>query len=331
MSVVAWRELGVRGHDPQLLLPGQGLLALHVPAVGELPAVLVDPLLGDVVRGVGRAGRVVDEERPVRHQRLLLADPADRAVREVLGEVVALLGRRRRLDRRGAVVERRLVLVVLAADEAVEGLEPAATGRPGVERTHRRGLPDRHLVALAELRRRVAVELERHRQRSLGVGTHRALAGRGRRGLGDAAHRHRVVVATRQQRLARGRAQGRRVEAVEPQPAGRQALRGGRVAGTAEGAGGAEPDVVEQDHQDVRGALRREQRLDGRESWCPGPWRRTSSARSPGGRGSAAWCGRDGRSSSVSSPRALLRASWCGMSSLRVHHAMWAAHLSPCG
>ena len=146
-------------------------------------------------------GREVDEERLVRHQRLLLADPADAVVGQVLGEVIALLGRRRRLDRRRAVVQGRVPLVVLAADEPVELLEPAPAGRPRVERPHRRRLPHRHLVALAELRRRVAVQLQRHRQRRLGVRAQRAVARRRGRRLGDPAHPHRMVVAARQQRL----------------------------------------------------------------------------------------------------------------------------------
>ena len=198
----------------------------------NLPGVLVGPLLRHVVRRVGRARREVDEERLVRHQRLLLADPADRPVGQVLGEVVALLGRRRRLDRRRAVVQRRIPLVVLAADEPVERLEPAAARRPRVERAHRRRLPHRHLVALAELRRRVAVQLQRHRQRRLGVRPQRAVARRRRRRLGDAAHPDRVVVAAGQQRLPGRRAQRRGVEPVVPQPAGGEPL-GGRRAGTA--------------------------------------------------------------------------------------------------
>ena len=116
--------------------------------------------------------------------------------------MVALLGGRRRLDRGRPVVERGVPLVVLAADEAVERLEAAAARRPGVERAHRRGLPDRHLVALAELRRRVAVQLQRHRERRLRVRPQRAVAGRRGRRLGDAAHADRVVVAAGEHRLA---------------------------------------------------------------------------------------------------------------------------------
>ena len=120
----AGRQLRVRGTTPSCLLPREGRLALGVPAIGELAGVLVRPLQRHVVRGVGRAGREVHEERLVRRQRLLGRDPVDRAVGQVLGEVVALLGGRLRLDRGGAVVEGRVVLVVLAADEAVEVSNP---------------------------------------------------------------------------------------------------------------------------------------------------------------------------------------------------------------
>ena len=98
----------------------------------------------------------VHEERLVGHERFLLADPVDRLVGRVLREVVSLLGRLLGLHRRRALVDRGVVLVRLAADEAVEVLEPTAAGRPSVEGPHRARLPDRHLVVFAELRRRIA-------------------------------------------------------------------------------------------------------------------------------------------------------------------------------
>ena len=231
----------------------------------EAALVLVRPLDRHVVRRVRGARREVGEERLVRHQRLLLADPVDRAVGHVLREVVALLRGAVRLDRDRAVVQRRRVLVGLAADEAVEVLEAAAAAGPGVERPQRARLPDRHLVALAELRGRVAVQLERLRQRRRGVRANRVVPRRGRRDLGDSAHADRVVVASRQQRLAGRRAQRGRVEAVVLQPVRGQALRHGRRAGPAERARRAEADVVEQHDQHVRRTRRRAQRLDRRE------------------------------------------------------------------
>ncbi len=179
--------------------------------------------------------------------------------------MVALFGRLLHLDRRGALVERRVPLVGLAADEAVEVLEAAAAGGPGVERPDRARLPHRHFVALAELRRGVAVQLQRPRERRHGVGQHRAVARRAGGDLGDAAHAGRMVVAPGQQRLARRRAQGRGVEAVVLQAARRQLLRVRRLAGAAEGARRAEAGVVDQDDQDVGRALRRAQLLNRRE------------------------------------------------------------------
>ena len=58
-------------------------------------------------------------------------DELDRVVGQVLGEVVALLGRARRLDRVVVVDEVGVALVGLAAEEAVEALEAAARAASG--------------------------------------------------------------------------------------------------------------------------------------------------------------------------------------------------------
>ena len=112
-------------------------------------------------------------------------------------------------------------------------------------------------MALAELGRRIAVELQRQRQRRLGVRQHRGVAGCRGRGLGDAAHADRMMVAAGQQRLPRRRAQRRGVEPGVLQPARGQLLEVGRLARPAEGAAGAEADVVDQDDQHVGRALGR--------------------------------------------------------------------------
>ena len=284
---MARRQLGVGRDHAELLLAREGPLAQRVPAVVELARVLVGPLLGDVVRRVGGAGREVDEERLVGHQRLLLADPLDRLVGHVAHEVVALFGRALGLDRRRALVQRRVVLVRLAADEAVEVLE-AAAGRPVVERAQRARLPDRHLVALAELGGRVPVELEDLRQRSARVRAHRVVARRRRRDLGDAAHPHRVVVAAAQQRRPRRRAQRRRVEAVEassprPRAAPRSASRTARRTRSTRRSPRRRSGRPARSAPPPAGAAPRSARTT-----CPGPWRRTSPARTARDRGSAA-------------------------------------------
>ena len=173
---------------------------------------------------VGRARREIHEERLVGHQHLLLAHPGDGAVGQVLGERVAFLGRLGRLDGGRAFVEAGKVLVRLAADEAVEMLE-ARAGRPLVERPDGRDLPERHFVALAELRGRIAVELQDLRQRRLLLGPDAVVARRRGRHLGDRAHADRMMVSAGQQRLARGRAQSGRMEAVVLQAVGRKASR----------------------------------------------------------------------------------------------------------
>ena len=178
-------------------------------------------------------------------------------VGHVLREVVALLGAAPRLHRRRALVDRRIPLVGLAADEAVEVLEATAARRPRVERSHRARLVHRHLMALAELRRRVAVQLERLGQRRRRVGPHAGVA-RSRRGdLGDATHAHRVVVAARQQRLTRRRTQRRGVEPVVAQPARRQTFRRRCLDHAAERARRRETGVVDQHDQHIRSSRRR--------------------------------------------------------------------------
>src|SRR5208283_5782150 len=120
-------------------------------------------------------------------------------------------------DRRGAFIEGGIVLVGFAPNEPVEIFESAASAGPGVERAHWACLPDRHFVAFAELRGRVAVELEGARERRAGVRQNRVVAGRRGRNLRDAAHTHRMMVAAGQHRLTGWRAERRRVEPGEPE------------------------------------------------------------------------------------------------------------------
>ncbi len=98
-------ELAVGGDHAQRLLPGEGFLAQLVPSLVELALVLVGPVLGDVVRGVGGARGEIDEERLVGDQGLLLGDPGNRLIGHVRHQVVALFRRLRHLDRRGPFIE----------------------------------------------------------------------------------------------------------------------------------------------------------------------------------------------------------------------------------
>jgi hypothetical protein len=262
--VVALRRLCVGRDDAELFLPGERQFALPVPAVVELAFVLVGPRLRHMVRSVGRTRREIHEELLVWHQRLLLAHPGDRLVGQVLGEVVALIGRAPRMRASSALDQGRIPLICLAADEPEEMLKPG-TCRPAVERAGRARLPSRDFVALAELRRRVAVQLEDLGQRRASVGPHRGVAGRRCRHLGDATHADRMMIAAAEKRGARRRANRRRVEARVLQPLRRQSLGSWRVAWATKSARRAEAHVIEQHHQHVRRPGGRPQRLDRRE------------------------------------------------------------------
>ena len=253
VRVVA-RQLGVGGQDPELLLAGEHLLAVGVPAVVELAGVAVGPLLRHVVRGVRRAEAEVQVERLVGVDLAEVGDELDRLVDEVLGQVVALLGRPRRLDRVVVVDELGVPLARVAAQEAVEALE-AAPQRPAVVRAGRRLVDARREVPLADHVRAVAV-LEQH------LGEHPVLerhdpvvAGVAGGELGDAGHAVAVVVAAGDDAGAARRAERRRVHVVEAQAVRRERVEVRRRDRAAVAAEVTEPGVVEDDEEDVRGAL----------------------------------------------------------------------------
>jgi len=70
-----------------------------------------------MMRRVARAGRVVQEERLVRRDRLSVLDELDRLVGNVIGEVVALLGRAWLIDGVVVVDQFRVPLIGLRAEE----------------------------------------------------------------------------------------------------------------------------------------------------------------------------------------------------------------------
>ena len=193
------RQLGVLGEDAQLLLALEHLLAVALVAHVEAALVLLDPLLGGVVGGVGGAGAEVHEERLVGHDHLGVFDELDRLVGEVGGQVVAVLGHRRLLHRVVVVDQVRVPLVGLAAQEPVVALEAAADRPVALGRGHVH-LVGRDQVPLAE-HVGVPAALAQH------LGDGGALEGdvavgvgepRGR--LGDAGHAVGGVVAAGQQR-----------------------------------------------------------------------------------------------------------------------------------
>ena len=89
------------------------------------------------------------------------------------------------------------------------------------------------------------------------VRPHAGVAGKAGRELHDGAGVIDVVIAARQERRPRRRAERRGMEAVVAQSAARELLQGRHADGPAESARVPESDVVDQDDDHVRRALRR--------------------------------------------------------------------------
>src|SRR5262247_2417970 len=105
-------------HDFPVLVPS------HVETAGVAPA----PVERRLVWRMCSTGGEVGHERPRGCDRLLLADPADTLVSEIARELIALVRPLGWLDRLGVADERRIELISLAADEAVEVIEALVGG-----------------------------------------------------------------------------------------------------------------------------------------------------------------------------------------------------------
>ena len=146
-------------------------------------------------------------------------------VDEVGGEVVALLGRRRRLDLMVVVDQIGVPLAGVAAEEPVEALEAAAE-RPAVVGPGRGLLAARDQVPLADHVGVVAL-LEQDLRQEAVLERHVAVVAREAGGeLGDARHRVAVMVAARDDARPARRAQRRRVHVVVAQAVRRRARPG---------------------------------------------------------------------------------------------------------
>ena len=193
--------LRARGDHAEFELALVGLALVFVPPHVELARVPAAPVERRLVRRMGGAGGEIGEDRPVRRDRLLFADPADAVVGQVARELVALFGRLVRFHRRRAAVERREELVGLAPDEPVEIVE-AHVGRPVVERPGGGGLVVGDVVVLAEPGRGVAVLVQNLGDGGGAVGDEPAVPGIAAGNFLDDAGADAVVVAPGEQRGA---------------------------------------------------------------------------------------------------------------------------------
>ena len=254
-------QFGILWHDALGLHIGQGLFTHRIPAFVEFALVLFDPLLPNVMRGVGGAERTVQEEGLVRRHGMQAADPGDGLVDHVFRDMVTFFCRGGGFDRGGTHEQGGRPLVGFATHKAVE-LFKAIAGRPAVERTRHADLPGRGLVHLAHRARIVAVQAQHLGHRGHGVRAYAVVAGCPRRDFRDGPHPSRVVVAPRQQRLARRRTQCRGVEAVVEQAVVVDLLHGRHIARPPGHAWRAKAHVVDQDDDHVGCALRWAQRFN---------------------------------------------------------------------
>ena len=153
---VARREPCALGDDTRRELAFEPTLPGDVPAVVELPPVLLHVARGCLVRGMGGAERDVREERAIGPHARGVGHHGEELVDQVFGEVVAVLRLARRCDEVVVADEFGMELVGLAFEEAVEPVE-AAGEWPLVERSRRRALFHRGEVPLADTERGVAL------------------------------------------------------------------------------------------------------------------------------------------------------------------------------
>ena len=189
-----------------------------------------------------------------------VGDEADRAVDQILGEVIPLFGRLLRLDRVVVVDQLGIILVRVAAQEAVVAFETAAE-RPSVVGPGGARLLARGQVPLAERVGVVPVLLQDLGEEPVLERNVAVAAGVSSRALGDAGHRVGMVVASRKNARTSRRAQRGRVHVHEPQSALGQRVEIRRGDWAAVAAKLSKAGVVLHDEEHVRGALLRAQRL----------------------------------------------------------------------
>ena len=198
-------------------------------------------------------------ERLVRGDLLGVGDELDGLVRQVLGQVIALLRGARRLDLVVVVDQIRIPLAGVAAQEPVEPLETAAQ-RPAVERPGRGLELRRQQVVLADHVGAVAVLLQHLRQEPVLERDAAVVARVPGRQLVDRRRRVGVVVAAGDDARPRRRAQRRGVHVGVQQAAGGQRVEIRRRDRAAVAAELPEPGVIQHDEQHIRRASGRPQR-----------------------------------------------------------------------
>jgi hypothetical protein len=260
-TVPCWHVLGARcefgslGNNAEIFLTFERDFSLLIPAVSEFAFVLVGPLFRRVMRRMCRPRCVVQKEWPVWRNRILIAHPGDGLVRLIDAQVVALLRSPPGLHRILVLVDRRIPLVHLAADETVEIVKPQRV-RPAAMRTDHARLRAGDVVVLADPGSRVSVVLQDAAHRSRVLRNDAGVAGKAGTRLHNDAGASGMVVVTSQQRGPGRRADGRRVEPVVAQAVLGQFRQHGSLTRTAKSTRRAEAGIVDENEQNVRRIFR---------------------------------------------------------------------------
>ena len=216
------------------------------------------------MRAVRCAAGPIHEERLVGREGLVLAQPDDRVVSEVLAQMVVVVAARGvgMFDVGRVAHQARLILRRLPGQKAVEVFE-AVAGGPVIERAGGGRLFGRRVVPLAPRAGVIAVVLEHLGDggAALWYGAHVAIPVIGK--LGDLTAGDAVMVAPGEQGRACGRTHGSRVEPVVGDPLFGDLVQGRSVdlAAVSRRLRGA--DIVDEHDENVRRILR--QPFHGRE------------------------------------------------------------------
>ena len=179
---------------------------------------------------------------------MLLVDPADRVIGQVMFQMIGGIGWR--LHMRGIFDQIGFGHAAVGPQEAVEIFETQARG-PAIERSGAAHFPFRGDMPLADHRRIIAVFLQDLGHGAGAFGDQAVIAVIACRPVGDIAHADRLRIAPGQQRGAGRRTDGDGVELVITQSGLRERVEGRRGDRAAKGAAGTKADIVGHDDQDI--------------------------------------------------------------------------------
>ena len=247
------RQLRALRNPSQLFGPLEGALAVFVPAGVELALVFVGPLLRHLMRAVRGAARPIHQERLVGRKGLVLTQPGDRIVRQVLAKMVIIVTAGSvGVLYEGCVSDKaRLVLRRFPCEKSVKVLEAVACG-PIIKRACGGGVHCRGIVPLAPGPGVISIIVEHLGYGSAAFRDGAHIAVPVVRQLGDLTAGHTVMVPAGEQRRARGRTHRRCVKPVVGDPLFGDLVQGRCMNLAAVGVRLGRTDVINEHDENVR-------------------------------------------------------------------------------